>query len=365
MRTKLLLSCLVFLTQFCVFAQTTIVIRPPIGAGKDAAIRSDFPTTNFGDVGDFIANAWTAGDPFFMRTYFDFDLSVLPAGVLITNATLSLYGNNGSGHHQASSGSNESWIKRVTTPWDEHTVTWNNQPQTTGLHAVTIPQSSYQYQNYPSIDLTQLIQDYLLNPESSFGMVFMLKTEQTYRCMLFCSNDYGDLSITPKLTITYTLPCNTLEGSVTYANAGSTPLAGVKVKLIRDGNVLADSTLTNESGHYSFTVCTPGNYTVVPTCTLPVNYINATDALIALKHFVGITTLEGVFFKAADVNQDNSVNSTDAMMILQRFIQDINTFPPGDWCFENPEVALPDPNPVVLNIKGLCYGDLDASRVNQ
>ena len=45
--------------------------------------------------------------------------------------------------------------------------------------------------------------------------------------------------------------------------------------------------------------------------------IDASDALMALQHSVKLITLEGTAFEAADVDDSNAVDATDALMILQ------------------------------------------------
>lgn len=54
--------------------------------------------------------------------------------------------------------------------------------------------------------------------------------------------------------------------------------------------------------------------------------INSIDALIALRHSVGLEWLEGNAFLAADVNKDLAVNSVDALEILQYSVGQITEF---------------------------------------
>ena len=48
--------------------------------------------------------------------------------------------------------------------------------------------------------------------------------------------------------------------------------------------------------------------------------IDSTDARWALQHYVGLRTLDSTQFLAADVNFDNLVDSSDARMILQYYV---------------------------------------------
>ena len=89
--------------------------------------------------------------------------------------------------------------------------------------------------------------------------------------------------------------------------------------------------------------------------------VNSTDALLILKHYVGMIQLTGVRLLAADVVNNGYVNTVDALAVQKRFIGSISTFPAGDWYFENPYLVLDGSISVTQDIKGLCYGDADGS----
>ncbi|MCQ2485306.1 MAG: dockerin type I repeat-containing protein [Clostridia bacterium] len=56
------------------------------------------------------------------------------------------------------------------------------------------------------------------------------------------------------------------------------------------------------------------------------NSINSSDALLALQYSVGMKTLTAVQKAAADVNNDGNVNSADALKILQYAVGEIKSF---------------------------------------
>ncbi|HRY32004.1 MAG TPA: FISUMP domain-containing protein [Bacteroidales bacterium] len=155
--------------------------------------------------------------------------------------------------------------------------------------------------------------------------------------------------------------CPNITGQITYFNNAATPLYDVQVQLMTAAGQLLQTTTTDYMGQYGFCQLTPGNYIITAASTRPAGGINATDALIALRHYVGQITLTGLKFEAADINDNGYVNSTDALMILRRFVGQIATFPAGDWVFESNTIAVTDDIPLVLNFRGLCYGDLDAT----
>jgi len=65
--------------------------------------------------------------------------------------------------------------------------------------------------------------------------------------------------------------------------------------------------------------------------------------------------------KAADVDASGFVNAADALMTARRFAGVINTFPAGDWTFENKSVSIPSSGTITENFKAICMGDVNGS----
>ncbi|MBL7930081.1 MAG: DNRLRE domain-containing protein [Bacteroidia bacterium] len=196
--------------------QSTITLQPGT-AGKDAEIFSCVPcgysTRNFGNIGDLCAVSWTNnGNSSKIRGLIQFDLSSIPAGSTINDARLSLYynPNTDEGKHFKYFGNNSALLQRITQNWNESTVTWNNQPATTTQNQVVIPSSTSSTQDYPNINVTNLIRDMVNNPAASFGMMLKLQYESHFRKLIFASGDYSVASKRPKLTVTYTPPLRTM-----------------------------------------------------------------------------------------------------------------------------------------------------------
>lgn len=193
-----------------VSSQTTIVIQPNACEGKDAIVAGCVPcgfyNTNYGEANELSAIAWTAsGTTSLIRALIQFDLSEIPVNASVSDAKLSLYHNptgSNPGHSQLS-GSNEGYIKRVTSSWDETTVTWETQPTVTSQDQVLLPASLNDTQDYIDIDVTILIQEMVDNPSQNFGMMLQLQNEDYYRSLLFASSDHLDQSLRPKLEITF------------------------------------------------------------------------------------------------------------------------------------------------------------------
>ncbi len=190
------------------FPTICLTLQPGAVEGKDVILngRPSQVNNNFGIHPDILASAWTYGGiPGVLRTLIEFDLSVIPNGAAIISADLSLFFNPTSANagHSNLSGPNTSILQRVTSSWDEMTVTWNTQPTTTTGNEVTLAQSISNTQDYPDIDVTALVQDMVNNPSTSFGFMIRLITESYYRSLLFASSDNADSTNWPKLEICY------------------------------------------------------------------------------------------------------------------------------------------------------------------
>ena len=187
------------------FSQDTIVLQPGPEDGKDSYNRNLTPNTNYGDHHDFAAIAWTFHGPYVCtRSMIEFDLSDIPENTQILSAKLSLYGNPTSCNHQGHSslsGSNESYLQRIITPWEEYTVTWNSPPLTTSENAIILRETNDPLEDYIDIDVTTLVQDMINDPENSYGFMIKLVNEEHYRSMIFSSSDQEYPDNHPKLEI--------------------------------------------------------------------------------------------------------------------------------------------------------------------
>ena len=184
---------------------TCMVLKVSNNKVENAGVWDIMPTTNFPNPADFIATTWTwGGDYSCVRSLLNFDLAPIPSAAIITDARLYFYWHNSNSNtgHSTLSGSNASWLRRITSPWNVNTVTWNNQPSTTTINQVYLPASSNDTMNYPNIDVTALIADI---KNFGYGMMLMLDTEQYYRSLLFAACGTSDPTKTPWLKICYQL----------------------------------------------------------------------------------------------------------------------------------------------------------------
>jgi hypothetical protein len=99
-------------------AQTDLVLQPDGATGKDSAITTTNPDSNYGSSSEFIQN-WAGTD----HGVIEFDLSAIPPGVTINSATLEVMENTNCSFNENAIEANLN-----LAAWDEATVTWNNAP---------------------------------------------------------------------------------------------------------------------------------------------------------------------------------------------------------------------------------------------
>lgn len=278
---RLLFSIFLVGLSFSSFSQTTITIQPDSAEGKDANVWEFNPNNNYGSSTEFTIYAWTnSGTPALRRCFIDFDFSSIPLGATITNAELTLYNYANSpstnGEHSQLSGSNELVVQRIISTWDEHTINWNNQPNTSILNQIIVPASSSVHQDY-IIDVTPLVQDILSNTSNSFGFGIKLQTEQYYRSAIFASSDIGNPALHPKLTVTYTMSTSINEDFYEMSDISFYPnpfndlasinisakksLAPFTIKLVNTyGEIVRESTIETNKFIFDRNNLTPGLY---------------------------------------------------------------------------------------------------------
>ncbi len=204
-------------------AQITITLQPGPDEGKDAmvwgALNLGLNNINYGSDDRLLVHAWTNSSvPDTSRSLIEFNLSSIPAGATIINASLNLYNNpttiSFDGQHSSLTGPNSSVIRRITQAWDEKTVTWNTKPEFVTFNEVLLEPSTSPNEDFLNVNVTQLVQDMVDNPSLNFGFMLQLQTELEYRALVFASSDHLDATLHPKLVISYfpdSVNCITLK----------------------------------------------------------------------------------------------------------------------------------------------------------
>ena len=149
-----------------------------------------------------------------------------------------------------------------------------------------------------------------------------------------------------------------IGGLVQYASGFSTPISGVEMVLG------PQYVVSGTNGSYQFTNVSSGTYGLgASKGNGGWGGVNATDALLIARHFVGLQRItDTLLVRAADVNVDGLVNATDALLALRRSIGLDQTFPAGDWLFTRPSVTV-GTSSVTQDIYGVCVGDMNGSNV--
>jgi hypothetical protein len=164
---------------------------------------------------EIVSAAWTCNALGFptcnFRGLFRYDVSAVPSNSVITSARLYLYAKknniNGNLGNPTYGTHNVSLLQKVTQAWQVSGTGWLNQPAITTANQKSIPQSISSAENYV-VEVTDFVQDWVNHPETNYGMLLRLETEDYYNSMVFNSGQAPD-SLRPKLEICYnneTLP---------------------------------------------------------------------------------------------------------------------------------------------------------------
>ena len=157
------------------------------------------------------------------------------------------------------------------------------------------------------------------------------------------------------------IPVHLLSGQVRYVNQQLTGMSDVLVTAYSPVLGTIDSTRSGQGGLYELRL-QEGSYLLEAYTDAPWYGANATDALVIARHATFYTNLTGPRLDAADVNLSSSVNATDALLVMRRFVGRVDTFAAGDWVIQS-FVQQSFTSDKVLNIDLINTGDVDASNV--
>ncbi|MFA6060588.1 MAG: DNRLRE domain-containing protein, partial [Taibaiella sp.] len=254
---------------------------------------------NFGSTPELLYNDWTwngsmglgpkiGGCPNgTIRTLIRFDeIGDIPPCAIITEARLLLYGIpsasvcswcwNSWPNSNPGLFSNEGWVKRIRSPWNELGVTWNNfgaptNANVTSTGQLPIAPSGSAWGWNPDINVTSLVQD-IINGAPNFGWQLSLQTEVNYRGMIFGSRENPNNALHPRLQITYVENggfeyCFNTNNTNLYTFSTLNPLSGYTYTWLINGTPYTGSSITVDLT----TIISPPNwgnsYTVTMTAT--------------------------------------------------------------------------------------------------
>lgn len=197
----------------------TLTAQPDATAGIDAYIDGGATTTNFGTATTLGIGRFTS----VTRALLQFDLSSIPAGATITQASLTLVTDNYGGTMTGT-------ISRVTqNAWTEAGATWNKYDGTTdwtvagaGSDVTSVNRVAYANANASLGGSTVLVglapmADYAFQNVAGqkLNMLFINDVETGINMWIVRSSDHGATGDRPKLVVQYTTPTLELRAQAT------------------------------------------------------------------------------------------------------------------------------------------------------
>lgn len=245
-----------------VYAQDSLVLQPGPNDGKDARVWSHQPNSPIPNSNKFDGMEWTFnGTPGESRGLIEFDMAPIPSTANVTSAELTLYGID----HEPRNYSNHAYLKRMTQPWKEDSVTWNTRPATDTTGQIYLPQSDSATQDY-TLEVTDHVQEWVSHPDTNFGMMLDLIEEDHYTKLRFYSSDESDAALRPRLVVHYQTP--DLEVNTEVEHVSDSGNADGKVTL----NVFGGAP------PYSYDWTTGDSTSVISDVPVGAHHVTVTDA---------------------------------------------------------------------------------------
>lgn len=187
-----------------------LFLQPDVNTAQDGVVNSFYPNNVAAGL-SLTWSSWTTdGLPTRMRTYLRFDgLPIVPTTARIDSAFLSLTYFDLPAYSAVSVGDNDTFVQRVTAPWQQSTLTWNNMPSVTTANQLLVPAALSGTTPYARLNVTKLVANMVANPGGSFGFSLRMQDETNappYRSFQFCSSESQLPARRPSLTVYYTQP---------------------------------------------------------------------------------------------------------------------------------------------------------------
>jgi len=214
----------------------SVFVQPPslFYAIADATALQGIPDTNDGTD----PTMWTgyeheacSGFSGIARSLAKFDLSPVPVGMPIAQATLSLYL---AGSCDTGNNSRPVTTYRITGDWSETSVTWSTQPgfaEAYGSSSV----SSRTFQRY-SVDVTNLVRAWVNHTYANYGLMLRSPESSDSARLAFGTRQAG-FAYAPYITITYVNAATSMNGTSTVEGI---PDSGCKPAIKGTPNVPSD-----------------------------------------------------------------------------------------------------------------------------
>ncbi len=187
----LVLMLICIFSSFSGYSQFTLTLYP----NKDAQVISVAPTFNNGS-SPYFSGEWQTPTQE-VQSLMQFDLSSVPANSIIVSAQLTLTGYN---HWPPSGSDNSCYLQKLTSSWEESTVTWNTRPGYTATSQIGIAPSTSSTQNY-TMDVKSWVSDWVNGISTNYGFILKRQTSTFLGALAFNSRDCTDPTKRPKLVI--------------------------------------------------------------------------------------------------------------------------------------------------------------------
>lgn len=212
---KLILLLLGLLSSLTVLSQTSLITTTEFTTGKCTNVQSTSgipqPNTSLVIVGRFPPRL--LGDPYITyRTLVEFPTSI-PSNAVITSAKLKMYISN-------TEGTPIVYAARLSAPWNDGTAIWTNQPAYETSDIVT---TSSVVSNWLTFDVTNHVKKMNASAYDNNGWVLYISNEtqppSVYR--RFASDNETNVTLRPKLEVSYYIPMSVSSATIVHANTSS------------------------------------------------------------------------------------------------------------------------------------------------
>ena len=175
-------------------AEAEISVLQPAN-GKDSVMYEQLPDDNFGS-SDYIYSWPCCGD---VKGLIEFDISSFQ-GTTIDSATLSLYQWMNYPHTLTLG------LYRVTSAWNESTVTWNTMPTIDATPVSTLTMTDGYSATWRAWDVTDVVQDWSSGTYENYGLMISRISGTEQIGLLSSENDImGSDAYDPILSVSYTV----------------------------------------------------------------------------------------------------------------------------------------------------------------
>lgn len=258
----------------------TLVLQPDPTAGKDAYIRQNSATSNYGSDTTLGANYGSGSGA--LHVLVQFDVSSIPTTSTVNSAQFEYYNWGGN------AGNFTFAVFQATSTWTESTVNWNSKPTMAASSSTSIisPTTTNVWRVFTGMGT--LTQSWITTPASNFGF-YIINQNLDYFYHYHHSSDYTTTpTLRPKFTVDYSS-----ANPPTVSSVSPNPVSWLQTLTITGTN------LTGATG-----VTIGGATAAITSNTATQVQVTVSDATPTGNQVVAVTTAGGT-----DNSQSVTVNS--------------------------------------------------------